>query len=173
MVESSLRWSDAMLLSHLEVLTEVLVTTPPVEVDHTESLVSSGLMEVRVSHVVLDTVHWESTVSVTHGVPLVSLTNSVSPVLDHSLLSGLLANVEEEGAEQVESNQEVHDSESVLSVEWFHLPVNVSGWVFVETGDVLVGSPSLSIVSWLVHVINELGEVSVGLFGQSTKDIQH
>ena len=96
MVEACLSWSDSVLLSHLEVLTEVLVTTPPVEVDHTESLVSSGLMEVGVSHIVLDTVNWESTISMTIGVPLVSLSKSVSPVLYHSLLSLLLSKIEQE-----------------------------------------------------------------------------
>ena len=93
-VEASLRWGNPVLLSHFELLSEVLVTAPPVEVHHTESLVSSDLMEVRVAHVVLDTVHWHSTVSVAHGVELVRLSNSVSPVLNHSLLSVLDHHIE-------------------------------------------------------------------------------
>lgn len=75
-----------MSLSHLEVLSEVLVSAPPVGPDHVESLVSSHLMEVRVSHIVLLSVDRESSVSVGSAVCLVCLTESVSPVLNHSLL---------------------------------------------------------------------------------------
>ena len=85
-----------MLLSHLEVLTEVLVTAPPVEVHHSKSLVPSNLMEVGVSDIVLDTIDWESSVSVTHAMEFISLSNSISPVLHHSLLSQLLVKVKHE-----------------------------------------------------------------------------
>ena len=68
----------------------------------------------------------------------------------------------------MESHKEVENSKSVLSVEHVHLPVSITEWVFIEARDVLVGSPSLSIVSWLVELINELCEVTVGVFGQST-----
>lgn len=46
MVESVERRSDAVLLSHFEVLSEVLVTAPPVGPDHVQLLVSPDLMEV-------------------------------------------------------------------------------------------------------------------------------
>ena len=85
-----------MLFSHLEVLTEVLVTAPPVEVHHSESLCSSNLMEVGVSDIVLDTIDWHSSVSVTHGMVFISISNSISPVLHHFLLSKLLIEVETE-----------------------------------------------------------------------------
>ena len=65
-VEPSLRRSNAVLLSHFEVLTEVLVTTPPIEVDHAESLVSPDLMDVGISEIVLHTVDGESSISVAH-----------------------------------------------------------------------------------------------------------
>lgn len=35
-----------MLLAHLEVLSEVLVSAPPVEVNHVKTLVTSNLMEI-------------------------------------------------------------------------------------------------------------------------------
>ena len=92
-VEPSLRGSNAVLLPHFEVLTEVLVTTPPVEMDHAESLVSPDLMDVGISEIVLDTIDGESSISVAHGVELVCLTKSVSPMLNHSLLSHLLVQV--------------------------------------------------------------------------------
>ena len=75
-----------MALSHLEILSEVLVTAPPVGPDHIETLVAEGLMEVRVTNVVLLSVNRESTVSVASAVLLADLTESVSPVLDHSFL---------------------------------------------------------------------------------------
>ena len=51
-----------MSLSHVEVLSEVLVSAPPVGVDHADSLISSNLMEVGVSNVVLLSIRWESSV---------------------------------------------------------------------------------------------------------------
>ena len=93
MVEPGLRGSNAVLLSHLEVLTEVLVTTPPIEMDHAKSLVSPDLMDVGISEIVLDAIDGESSISVAHGVELVCLTKSVSPMLNHSLLSHLLVQV--------------------------------------------------------------------------------
>ena len=87
-----------MLLAHLEVLAEVLVTAPPVEMDHAEALVTAHLMEVGVSHVVLDAISWESPVTVQGAVSLVALADSVAPVVDHSLLLVLHHSVEEEAA---------------------------------------------------------------------------
>jgi len=63
-VEARHGWSDIVLLSHFEVLSEVLVSAPPVGPNHADSLVSPDLMEVRVSHIVLLSVYWESSVSV-------------------------------------------------------------------------------------------------------------
>jgi len=168
-VEASLGWSNAVLLTHLEVLAEVLVATPPVEVDHSESLVPSNLMDVGISEIVLSPVDWETAVSVSRLVPLVSLTDSVSPVLNHSLLSHLGDGVEDEGAHQMESNKEVDEPESVLSVENLHLPVGIANWVLIETSDVLECSPSLGIVTRLVLLVNKFGEVAIGVFGQRSK----
>ncbi len=42
-----------MSLSHVEVLSEVLISAPPVGVDHGGLLVLANLMEVGVSHIVL------------------------------------------------------------------------------------------------------------------------
>ena len=75
-----------MALSHLEVLSEVLVAAPPVGPDHIQTLVAAGLMEVRVTNVVLLSVDGESTISVTSTVLLADFSKSVSPVLDHALL---------------------------------------------------------------------------------------
>ena len=85
-IEPRERWSDTVSLSHLEVLSEVLISAPPVGPDHVQSLVSSDLMEVGVSNVVLLSVSWESSVSVGCTVSFVSLTESISPVLNHLLL---------------------------------------------------------------------------------------
>ena len=52
-VEAAHCWLDIVPLSHLEVLSEVLVSAPPVSMNRTDSLISLHLMEVRVANVVL------------------------------------------------------------------------------------------------------------------------
>jgi hypothetical protein len=81
-VETGESRSDSVALSHLEVLSEVLITAPPVGPDHIQALVTAGLMEVGVADVVLLSIDGESTISVL----LAYLTKSVPPVLDHTLL---------------------------------------------------------------------------------------
>ena len=83
-VEAGDRGSDAVALSHLEVLSEVLVAAPPVGPDHIQALVAAGLMEVRVAHVILLSVDWEAAVSVSCSVLLAHFTKSVAPVLNHA-----------------------------------------------------------------------------------------
>ena len=84
MVEAGERGSDAVALSHLEVLSEVLIAAPPVGPDHIEALVAAGLMEVGVAHVVLLSVDGEAAVSVACAMLLAHLAESVAPVLDHA-----------------------------------------------------------------------------------------
>ena len=85
-VEAGKRRSDAVTLSHLEVLSEVLIAAPPVGPDHVKALVTADLMEVGVAHVVLLSVDGEPAVSVRGAVLLVGLTQAVTPVLDHAFL---------------------------------------------------------------------------------------
>lgn len=89
--------SDTVALSHLEVLSEVLVTAPPVGPDHVQALVAADLMEVGVADVVLLAIDGEAAVSVGSTVSLVGLAQSVAPVLDHALLLVLDHDPEEEG----------------------------------------------------------------------------
>ena len=77
-------WLDSILLSHVEVLSEVLVSAPPVGVDHGDSLVSSDLMEVGVSNVVLLSISWESSVGVRAIVMLVSLSDGPLELGNHT-----------------------------------------------------------------------------------------
>ena len=102
--ETSLRWLDVLLLAHFEVLAEVLVTAPPVGVDHAETLVTANLMEVGVSHIVLDTIHRHPSVTVLSAVGLVDLADAPAPVVNHPLLLVLDHDVEEEAAPQVEDD---------------------------------------------------------------------
>ena len=85
-IETTQSWSDVVLFSHFEVFTEVLISAPPVSVDHAKTLASSHLMEVRVADIVLDSVSWESPITVTSSVRLVSLANSVSPMINQLFL---------------------------------------------------------------------------------------
>ena len=159
---------DVVLLAHLEVLAEVLVTAPPVEMDHAEALVTAHLMEVGVSHVVLDAIGWESPVTVQSAVSLVALADSVAPVVDHSLLLVLDHGVEEEAAPQVEDDHTPKETHTVLSVEWLSFPVYVSKRIFEEACNVLERSPSLGVVTRFLRVVHELEEVTIGVLGQSS-----
>ena len=75
-----------MLFPHFEIFAEVLVTTPPVQVDHTEALNSQGLMEVGVPDVVLFAVCWETAIFNRGHVAFVSITYMPSPVFAHPFL---------------------------------------------------------------------------------------
>ena len=86
MVEPGFRGFNSMSFSHFEILSEVLFSAPPVQVDHRNTFVSSHLMEVGVSHVVLLPVSWESSISMGWSVGLVSFSNHVSPVGNHKFL---------------------------------------------------------------------------------------
>jgi len=160
--------SDVLLLSHLEVLAEVLVTAPPVEMDHAQSLVSSDLMEVRVSDIVLDTVDRHSAVTVLKTGKLVGLADSVAPVLDHLLLLVLDHNIEKETAPKMEDNHTPEETDTVLSVERLHLPVHVAEGILEEAGNVLERSPSLGLVTRFLGVVDEFAEVAIGVLGQSS-----
>jgi len=118
--------SDVLSLSHLEVLAEVLVTAPPVKMDHAQTLVSSNLMEVRVPDIVLDTIGREPMFTVSKAMHPVGLTNSVAPVLNHALLLVLDQNVEEETAPKMEDDQAPEETNAVCLVERLSLPVGVS-----------------------------------------------
>ena len=88
--------SDIVLLAHLEVLTEVLVTAPPVSVDHVEAFVTSDLMEVGIPDIVLDTIDGVSSITMRCIVGWVTLANSIAPVLNHSFLLILYHDPEKE-----------------------------------------------------------------------------
>ena len=64
MVESTESWLNVMSLSHIEVLSEILISAPPISVDHADSLISSNLMEVGVSNIVLLVISWHSSITV-------------------------------------------------------------------------------------------------------------
>ena len=155
-----------MLLAHLEVLAEVLVTAPPVQVDHAQTLVTSNLMEVSVSHVVLDTVSRESAIAIQCTMSLVSLTDSVAPVLSHSILLVLDHDIEEETAPKMENDHAPEETNAVLSVEGFHFPVEVAHGVLEESGNVFESSPSLCIITRLLSIVDEFAEVTIGVLSQ-------
>ena len=160
---------DVLLLAHLEVLAEVLVTAPPVEVDHAEPLVTADLMEVGVPDVVLDPVCGETTVTVLQAVSLISLTDAVAPVLNHLLLLVLDHDIEEEGAPAVEDDHAPHEADSVLGEEWVQFPVEVADRVLHEPGDVLEGSPALGLISRLLGAVDELAEIAISVLSKSSK----
>jgi len=161
--ETGIGGSDVVLLAHLEVFTEVLVTAPPVEVNHGNALVAETLMEVGVPDIVLFTVGGHTAVPDSKRVFAVGLSQVPSPVLNHLLLLVLHHGVEEERLVQVESQGDPHEADTVGLVEGVHLPVSVAEGVLEETGDVLERSPFLGFVGRLFGVRDELHEVTIGL----------
>jgi hypothetical protein len=85
--------ANTVFLAHLEIFTEVLVSAPPVQVDHTESFVSTDLMEVRVSHIVLFTVSRVTTITNSSSVSFIYFSNVPSPVHAHAFFLVLNDNV--------------------------------------------------------------------------------
>ena len=168
MVEAREGRLDVVLLSHLEVLSEVLVSAPPVSVDEGSALVLPDLMQVRVAHVVLLAVDGESAVGVGGVEELVGLADVPSPVVDHALLLGLGQQVEGEALVKVEEQQRPDNSNSVLTRQSGRLPEGVAPGVLHEASDVLEGSPLLSHVAGLRGPGHELGEVAIGLLGQGS-----
>ena len=169
MVESSSCGADVVALSHLEVFSEVLVTAPPVKMDHTKSLVSADLMEVGVSHIVLFTVSRETAVTSGQLVLLVSLSNVPSPVLNHLFFLVFDESVEQETLVEMETKTDPHESNSVGLMKGVGLPVHVSSGVLKETSYVLECSPFLCFISGLFEIGNELVEITICLLGKGSK----
>ena len=157
-----------MSLSHVEVLSEVLVSAPPVGVDHRDSLISSNLMEVGVSHVVLLSIRWESSVGMWGVVVLVDFSDVPLPLSDHALLLLLSQKIKHEGLVQMPDQEDVDDSNSVLVSKSSNFPEGVTEWVLEESGKVFECSPFLCHVSWLLGLSNELGVITISLLGQSS-----
>ena len=61
----------------------------------------------------------------------------------------------------MEDQKAVHETNTVLGMEWVNLPVGVSDWVLEEASNVFEGSPLLGIVSWLFHCVYEFAEIAV------------
>ena len=157
-----------MSFAHLKVLSEVLVTAPPVSVNHAKALVAAHLMEVRVSHVVLLAVDRETTVSVSGSVLVVHLTEAVAPGCNHIFFLGLDDHVQQEGLIQVPNEAAPDKSYTVRLDQGADLPEDVSEWILSRASDVLECTPFLSLVSWLLHVINELSKVAISLLCKSS-----
>ena len=69
MSESGKAGPNVVLLAHFEILAEVLITAPPVKVNHAQTLIPSDLMEVRVADIVLFTIGRETAVSYSLSIP--------------------------------------------------------------------------------------------------------
>ena len=168
MLKASLAGTDTMSLTHFEVFTEVLVPTPPVKIDHTETLVSTLLISVRVFQVVLLSIDGEAAVFVSGSVFIISLTDHVAPVFAHAFLSVFNHSPENERRVEVEGTSEPHKAHTVLFMEGGSLPVNVADWVFEEARNVLETSPFLTHVLWLFHLCDKFGKVTISIFSESS-----
>jgi len=115
MIESTQRWLNVMSLSHVEILSEVLVSAPPISVDHSNFLVSSDLMEVCVSHVVFVTVSWETSVRVGTVIMFVDFSNVPFPLSNHIFFFLFCKQIQHEGLIKMEYKEHVYNSYSVLA----------------------------------------------------------
>ena len=158
-----------MSFSHVEVLSEVLISAPPVGVDHADSLISSNLMEVGVSDVVLLSISWESSIGMWGVVVLVDFSDVPLPLGDHALLLLLGQKIKHEGLVQMPDQENVDNSNSVLVSESSNFPEGVTEWILEEPSKVLECSPLLGHVSWLLGLSNELGVITIGLLSQSSE----
>jgi hypothetical protein len=156
--------------SHIEVLSEVLISAPPVGVDHGDSLISSNLMEVGVSDVVLLPISWKSSVGVRGVVVLVDLSDVPFPLSDHAFFLLLGQKVKNEGLVQMPDQENVDNSNSVLVCKGGNFPEGVTEWVLEESSEVLESSPFLGHVSWLLGLGDELSVITIGLLGQSSEN---
>ena len=168
-VEAGHRWLNAVSFSHVEVLSEVLISAPPVGVDHADSLISSNLMEVGVSNVVLLSISWESSIGVWGVIVLVDLSDVPLPLSDHTLFLLLGQKVKNEGLVQMPNQEDVDNSNSVLVCKGSNFPEGVTEWILEEPSEVLEGSPFLGHVSWLLGLGNELSVITIGLLGQGSE----
>mmetsp|Transcript_8780 Transcript_8780/g.13549 ORF Transcript_8780/g.13549 Transcript_8780/m.13549 type:complete len:243 (-) Transcript_8780:19-747(-) len=167
-VEAGHRGLDVVSLSHIEVLSEVLISAPPVGMNHTNLLILPDLVEVRVSDIVLLSIGGESAVGVRGVVEGVSLSNVPLPLSNHALLLHLGDEVQDERLVEVVEEQAPHNSDPVLAGQSRDLPEGVSPGVLKEPGDVLEHSPLLGHITRLLGSNHELSEVAVGFLGEGS-----
>jgi hypothetical protein len=86
MIEPRHGWLDVVSLSHVEVLSEVLISAPPIEMNHGHSLVPLDLMEIGVSDIVFMSISWESSITVWLIIELIGVTIVPHPLIDHTFL---------------------------------------------------------------------------------------
>ena len=63
----------------------------------------------------------------------------------------------------MEDEEEPEETDSVLSVEWVHLPVNIAEGVLEEPSNVLECSPLLGHITGLSCGKHKLVEITIGL----------
>ena len=66
---------------------------------------------------------------------------------------------------QMEDQQHVEESDSILVRERSDLPEGIAKWILEEPSDVLEGSPSLGHISWFLGLIDKLGQITIGFLG--------
>ena len=157
-----------MSLSHVEILSEVLVSAPPICVDHSDFLVSSDLMEVCVSHVVFVTVSWETSVRVGAVIMFVDFSNVPFPLGNHIFFFLFCKQIQHEGLIKMEYKEHVYNSYSVLTWKICNFPKSVPEWIFEKSGNVFKRSPFLSHISWFACSLNEFSEISICFLSESS-----
>ena len=172
-IEAWIGWLNVVFFTHLEILAEILISAPPVGVNHTNTFVTFHLMEVRVTQVVLLTVCRE-TESSWSTMFVVSFTKTVTPVMNHTFFLKFNHHCESKALVKMVEHEHPYETDSVLSMEWLSFPIQISNWIFIESSNILKRTPFLCLITGLLKVLNELTEVTVCFFGKgSIKYLQH
>lgn len=169
-VKARVGWANVILLAHLEVLAEILISAPPVEMDHVKSLVSANLMEIAIADVVLLSVSRHTSISVGKAMFIVGFSDVPSPVFNHLLFLLLDHNVQQKALVEVESQTAPHETDSVSLVERLEFPVGITCGVLKEAGNVFEHTERLGVVERLLSVLHKFTEVSVGFLSESSKN---
>jgi hypothetical protein len=68
----------------------------------------------------------------------------------------------------MEDEKNPHKPNSVLVMKWCNFPIDISEWVFVESGKVLECSPFLSHISWFSCGHDEFLEITISLLSKGS-----
>lgn len=141
------RWLDSVLLSHLKVLSKVLISWPPWKMHLRRLLISSHLMKVRIPHIIFLHILRHSILSWDPCIQIWKSPCSSSIILDHfSLLATTLYNKHQSIVHMIEK-YEINNANSILLKEWLCFPISISKRITIESNYVFECSPPLSVIS--------------------------
>ena len=158
------RWLDSVLLSHLKVLSKVLISRPPWKMHLRRLLISSHLMKVRIAHIIFLHILRHSILNRDSCKHIWKSSCCSSIILDHfSLLATALYNKHQSIVHMVEK-YEINNANSILLKERLCFPISISKRIAMESNDVFECSPPLSVISGFFRHLCEASKISITTF---------